>query len=367
MRHNAISYLFEHSWLNTRQVSIGSTILFVSFAIVFISRYTRLNNSSAIRSDSTRVIYLYKQSNIHQLNRIMDNAGIKHDSTEMFWASRLLGWRRFRQGRYVISHDYSYDTFLKKLAMGIQSPIRVTILPGLTKKRFVKSVSEHFIFSADSLSKTMQDTAVLDDLGVKRKDLFGRMLPNTYRFYWSMSPKQFLGKMLHEFNHLVVNKYKDRFKQLHKSVNQIVTLASIVEWEAKVDSEKPIISGLYWNRLKKGWYLQADPTIDYIIGKRRRLLYKDYKIKSPYNTYEHKGLPPGPITNPSMSSIKAALYPDHTKYMYMVAQPNGGHAFAKTLAQHERQSERWRRWLQKQYRIKREREADSTRTANKAK
>jgi len=356
MRTNFLSEFFEKTCLTPAHISVGITIFLFSFSMVFISRYSRLNNTAAIRTDSTRVVYLYHDSNIHQLNKILTKNEIQHDSLNLFWASHLLGWRKFKQGRYVINHDYSYNSFLKRLAMGIQSPIRVTILPGQTKKHFVKEVAGHFLFSADSLEKTMADSSVLASLGANKKDIYGRMLPDTYLFYWNMSPKEFLGKMLHEFHRLVVDKYKDRFTKLNKSVDQILTLASIVEWEAKVDSEKPVISGLYWNRLKKGWPLQADPTINYIIGERRRLLYKDYRIKSPYNTYINKGLPPGPITNPSLSSIKAALYPDSNDYMYMVAQPNGEHAFARTLAKHKRQSERWRRWLRKQYRIKRERE-----------
>jgi UPF0755 protein len=362
MNRNYISRILKETWLQSSQLAIGTIVFIISFFVVFTSRYSRIYNSSAIRSDSTSVIYLYHDTDIHQLNIVMDSSGISYDSTEMFWVSKMLGWRKFKQGRYVVNKPYSYNSFLKKLAMGSQDPVRVTILPGSNEHRFADRVAKHFIFSADSLVHTMNDSTILASYGVTKKDVFGRMLPNTYRFYWNMSPKQFIGRMIEEFNRLVVLKYKDRFFQLNKSVDQVLTLASIVEWEAKKDSEKAIISGLYWNRLKKGWYLQADPTINYIIGKRRRLLYKDYKIDNPYNTYENRGLPPGPITNPSMSSIKAALFPAHHDYMYMVAKPNGdGHAFSKTLAKHEEQSARWRKWLRKQYRIKRERErqADS--------
>jgi len=366
MNRNHILRILENTWLQPGQLAIGIIVLIISFITVFTSRYNRIYNSSAIRSDSTSVIYLYHDANIRQLNIAMDSSGVAHDSTEMFWVSNMLGWRKFKQGRYVVNKPYSYKTFLKKLAMGSQDPVRVTILPGSNEKRFAERVAQHFIFSADTLQQAMNDSTFLANYGLTKKDVFGRMLPNTYRFYWNMSPKQFLSRMFGEFNHLVVQKYQDRFFQLNKSVDQVLTLASIVEWEAKKDSEKAIISGLYWNRLRKGWLLQADPTIDYIIGERRRLLYKDYKIDNPYNTYENRGLPPGPITNPGMSSIKAALFPAHHDYMYMVAKPNGdGHAFSKTLAKHEEQSAKWRRWLRKQYRIKRERERQADSAKNK--
>ncbi len=104
--------------------------------------------------------------------------------------------------------------------------------------------------------------------------------------------------------------------------------------------------------------LQADPTINYVIGERRRILYEDYKIDHPYNTYINSGLPPGPITNPSLSSIEAALYPENHDYLYMVASPDGSHDFSETFEEHKRKSAKWRQWLQEQYRIKRQREQE---------
>jgi UPF0755 protein len=190
------------------------------------------------------------------------------------------------------------------------------------------------------------------------KDLIGRLYPDTYYFFWTASPEHVLSRILDLFDEHIVEPYADQAKSMGYSIDQIVTLASIIEWEAKNDEEKPRISGLYWNRLKKRWRLQADPTVNFALGERRRLLYEDYKFDHPYNTYKYWGLPPGPINNPSTASIKAALYPEEHEYMYMVASPEGGHVFTKTLAEHNQASEQWRRWIQKQYRIKRQRERE---------
>lgn len=361
MFHNhksIIAEILSKTPLLPGELATAVTLLIFIFSAVFTSRFSRIHNKAAITVDSTTVIYIKKPENLKGLNALLDTTDIHFDKVEFDWVAQMLGWRRFQIGRYEISKDYSYNAFLKKLAYGIQDPVRVTILPGLMEDRFVSDVSRYFKFNGNDLWKAMHDTTLLDSLGVPEKDIFGRMLPNTYRFYWTSTPGQFLQKMLSEFKRDVTLRYQDRLSQLKMPVDKIVTLASIIEWEAKDPNEKPKISGLYWNRLKKGWLLQADPTINFIIGDRRRLLYKDYQIKNPYNTYLYRGLPPGPITNPSMGSIRAALFPQDNDYMYMVATPSGDHAFSKTYAEHLKKSAKWRRWIRKQYRIKREKERE---------
>ena len=151
---------------------------------------------------------------------------------------------------------------------------------------------------------------------------------------------------------MIENRYADQISQSRYSLSEIVTLASIVEMEAKVADEKPRIAGLYLNRLSRNMLLQADPTVIYAVGERRRLLFKDYRVDHPYNTYLYAGLPPGPITNPDESSIRAVLQPEEHDYFYMVASPNGSHRFSRTFEEHRQASEEWRRWIQEQYRIR---------------
>jgi UPF0755 protein len=123
----------------------------------------------------------------------------------------------------------------------------------------------------------------------------------------------------------------------------VLNLAAIVEWEAHLEEEKPRIAGVYLNRLRAGWPLQADPTVQYALlqieGQKRRLLFRDYQIDHPYNTYRVQGLPPGPITNPSPTSIQAVLNPEQHDYFYFVAKGDGGHLFSRTLAEHNRAAE----------------------------
>jgi UPF0755 protein len=133
-------------------------------------------------------------------------------------------------------------------------------------------------------------------------------------------------------------RWRARAESLGFTVDQIVTLASIVEEEARVPEERKTIAGVYWNRLDKGMRLEADPTVQYALGgHRERVLYRDLEVDSPYNTYRNLGLPPGPIASPGRAALEATLYPDSVPYLYFVATGSGGrHAFSKTLAEHER-------------------------------
>jgi UPF0755 protein len=337
--------------------------LLLTFLVTFVvaeSRWSRLNNAKAISSEKAVHIYLNGRTTFEELTNKMDALGLIKSREEFKWAANLLGWHNFREGHYLVKEGISYDQFLSKLARGIQDPVSVTILPGKTKSDIVANIADNLQFDSLSFARVINDSAFLSSAGIQHKEVIGRLYPNTYSVYWTTSPKAFFKKILQVFNNSVVENHKSRFKELDLTINEAVTLASIIEWEAKNESEKQTISGLYWNRLNRGMRLQADPTVNFAVGERRRLLYKDYQIDHPYNTYLHRGLPPGPITNPSLSSIKAALYPQDHEYLYMVASPDGTHSFSKTFEGHKRKSAEWRKWLQKQYRIKKQRQRENS-------
>ena len=147
---------------------------------------------------------------------------------------------------------------------------------------------------------------------------------------------------------------RQRARRRGLSVEEVLSLAAIVEWETSVEEEKARVAGVYINRLKKNWPLQADPTVQYAIledeGQKRRLFNRDYKIDHPYNTYLFNGLPPGPVTNPSPLSIRAVVEAEEHDYMFFVARPGGGHAFNATLAGHNRDAARFHRYMRQQRR-----------------
>ena len=141
--------------------------------------------------------------------------------------------------------------------------------------------------------------------------------------------------MLERFDEVFKEEYYDRADELGMTIDEIVILASVVEREARVESDRPIISGVFHNRLDQGWKLESCATIQYILGERKpRLLYSDLEIESPYNTYMYSGLPVGPIASFGEASLKATLYPEETDYMFFVAKDDGSHVFSRTLEEH---------------------------------
>lgn len=332
----------------------GLLLLFICVvALVGGSRLLRLNDPDVIASSGEMAIYLEEPVKLEQLSAILvDSTGVVDDKTELKWAANLLGWRNFQPGHYAIDQNYSYDEFLSKLARGNQDPVTITIIPGQSRERIADFLSSQLRFDLLAIQKVLEDTSYLADKDIADKLLIGHLFPATYHLYWTSPPEVIMDRIFEEFNHQIVEQYRGRINELDKSLNEIITLASIIEWEAARDDEKPKISGLYWNRLNRGMLLQADPTVNFAVKKRRRLYYKDYKVDHPYNTYVNKGLPPGPVTNPSLSSIEAALYPADHDYIYMVAKPNGYHAFTKTYAEHQRKSAQWRNYLKEQERLR---------------
>ena len=346
--------------LDKTEYLLGCIVFVLIFAVVSGSRLLRLENTQAIRSETEKVIYLYHPVTLDSLLAKMSEKQITFNEPEMRWAANILGWKRFRKGRYEISGTNSYDVFLSRLAKGIQDPERLTILPGITIDKFVQRATNELVMSAEDLKLAFRDSALLNEFDVAQHNIIGRLLPETYLVYWDTRPKQLLRRILTEFDTNVHEPAKPRLKELDATIDEIVTLASIVEWEATYQNEKKTIAGLYWNRLNRGMRLQADPTVNYAVDERRRLLLKDYKIDHPYNTYKINGLPPGPITNPAKSTIEATLYPEKHDYLYMVSSPGGdNHIFSKTYSEHMEATKKWRSWLQKQYQIKRQRQNNS--------
>jgi len=350
--------------LSVTELISGLGLLLIVILAVSGSRLMRLEGGDSINAEREYDIYLSESINLDRLSDIFADSGIVNDTTELKWAARLLGWNRFSNGHYKIEGTYSYDSLLSKMARGIQDPVTVTLIPGSTEDRLVDRMINTFQFDSLAFYSTLNDSSFIAGLGIDRKDLLGRLYPDTYSLYWTATPESVLERILSEFQNSAVEPNKEAFNEIGKTVDEIVTLASIIEWEATRDEEKRKISGLYWNRLNRGMRLQADPTVNFVVKERRRLLYDDYEIDHPYNTYMNRGLPPGPITNPSLSSIEAALNPASHDYLYMVASPEGTHVFSETFEEHKKESAKWRKWIREQYREKRRREAEEKNSQN---
>ncbi len=177
----------------------------------------------------------------------------------------------------------------------------------------------------------------------------GYLFPDSYYVYERSSPSEIIGIFYNGFKKFMTDSLQARADLMRFSVHDILTLASIVEGETNKIDEMPKIASVYLNRLDRGMKLEADPTIQYLQPNGwKRLLYKDLKINSPYNTYLYTGLPPGPINNPGREAILAVLYPAKTNYLFFVATGEGGHNFSRTFSEHLRNVAKYRRWLRQQ-------------------
>jgi UPF0755 protein len=211
----------------------------------------------------------------------------------------------------------------------------VTIPEGLRKERVIEILTRDLELDADRLSELVIDPAFCRKMNVAAGSLEGYLFPETYRVSIAVRETHVLEVLLGQFHRVFDKDLRRAAERIGLSVHEAVTMASIIEGEAQVASERTSISAVYHNRLKKGMRLQADPTVQYALPDGpRRLFNKDYDYDSPYNTYRHRGLPPGPILNPGAASLSAAVNPADVEYLYFVAKGDGSHVFTKTAAEH---------------------------------
>jgi len=251
-------------------------------------------------------------------------------------AVKLTGASRHLQaGRYHFEGRISNYAVIRRIRRGVTADVTVTLPEGSTARRVSGILAREFGVDSASCLETIQNPEFCGACGIDAPSLEGYLYPDTYRFPAGTTVESMLRTMAERFNEVFSDSLRMRSGQLGFSVHQTVILASIIEGEAVLDSERPVISAVYHNRLRKGMALQACPTVQYLLpGGPRRLLNRDLAIASPYNTYLHPGLPPGPVNNPGRKSLVAALYPAPTGYLYMVANGDGSHTFSATLDEH---------------------------------
>lgn len=263
---------------------------------------------------------------------------VKHKNLFVLWAKGCRFDRKVPSGMFKVPQGLTYPQLIKFFLKAKPEFISVTIVEGWPTKRVLQRLSKRLHLNIRVLDSLARDSSFLRSLGIPAKDITGYLLPDTYVFASGIDEKEVLSFLVHKTLQLFQpDSIRQRMKQLGLNRHQILTLASIVEGEAILDRERPLIASVYLNRLRIGMRLQADPTIQFLLPDGpRRLRYKDLKIDSPYNTYLHKGLPPGPINNPGKKSILAVLFAPRTKYLYFVAKGDGSHFFARTAREHAR-------------------------------
>lgn len=261
-----------------------------------------------------------------------------------FYASSRNRDRDIKAGTYVFQRGESWNEVLDALERGKGLVHTVTIPEGFALSSIVPLLARALSVSPESVMAAASDSALRHRLDIPSATLEGYLYPDTYTFADGTSPEEAVRVMVTQFEKVWQPEWDARLQALAMSRNDVMSLASIIEKEARLPEERPVISAVYHNRLKRGMLLQADPTVQYALGKHvDRVLYKDLEVDSRYNTYKHAGLPPGPIASPGKPSIEAALYPANVPYLYFVAHPDGHHEFRKTFAEHNEAREQIRR------------------------
>jgi UPF0755 protein len=244
--------------------------------------------------------------------------------------------RDIKTGTYLLRRHSGYSVTLDAIRGGKGMVHTVTIPEGYSLSQIIPLFATKLAIPAESLQAAVRDTAFLHQLGIPTETVEGYVFPDTYVFPAQTSAHTAIAMGIRRFEQVWQPEWTIRLDTVGLSRHDVMTLASIVEKEARLPEERPVIAAVYMNRLRDHMLLQADPTVQYALGEHQnRVLYKHLEVESVYNTYKHPGLPPGPVASPGRASILAALYPANVPYKYFVALPDGHHEFRSDFASHE--------------------------------
>jgi UPF0755 protein len=251
-----------------------------------------------------------------------------------FYARAFGKTNQIKAGVYEFTPNLPVLYVLQLVTSGREALRRLAVPEGLMLNEVAASVSQQLRVAAGEFTAAAHDAALAARVGAPDGLLEGYLFPSTYLVRYGVTASELVRMMVEEFEAQWRPEWSTRLHALRMTRHQVVTLASIIEGEVRYGPDRPYVSSVYHNRLARHMRLQADPTVIYTLGRRRRLYEKDYQRPSRYNTYLISGLPPTPIGQPSAASIEAALFPAQTDFLYLVARPDGKHVFSRTLREH---------------------------------
>ena len=331
------------------KVIIPVSILSLVFIIDYYNKFYKPNTSFEDES-----IFLYVMEGDSLAFRDSISKYIKSEKTFYKAAEKLNYLENQKTGRYKISKDIGNNDIVNSLKFN-NTPVNVIFNNQERIENLAGRVSKQIYEDSASLVKAFKDKNFLSINNFNNDNVLSMFIPNSYEVYWNVKPEDFRDKMLTEYNKFWNQQRTKKAEQLGLSKLEVISLASIVQKESVKVDERPTIAGVYINRLRKRMRLQADPTVIYSIKDYyknfdtiiRRVLYRDLRLKSRYNTYRINGLPPGPIAMPDISAIDAVLDYEKHNYIFFVADPynRGYHLFARNLSEHNRNKRVYTRWL----------------------
>jgi UPF0755 protein len=323
-------------------------ILIIGIAFTALNYYLKYFTPNV--TDKQEYLYIHTGSKFNDVYKTIQQEGIVKDTVTFYQAAENMNYaKRVKPGRYHLHTGMSNRRLINMLASGTQEPVTVAFHNLRLKEQFAGFVSKKIEPDSAAIIHLLDSADFIQKYGFTTENVYTMFLPNSYQLYWNTSPEKFFKRMYANYEKFWTPDRKQKAAAIDLSPVQVSILASIVDAEALHDDEMPTIAGLYLNRLKKGMKLEADPTVifaenDFTI---HRVLSRYLSINSPYNTYLHTGLPPGPIMMPSVNAVESILNYQKSGYIYMCAKEDfsGYHNFATNVADHLANARRFQQAL----------------------
>lgn len=302
------------------------------------------------RSETKAYLCIPDSSTFNDVTNILDkNANVINMSAFKQVAGLLHYGEKIRSGRYELKKGMNNFQLVRILRSGRQTPVRLTFNNIRTKEQLAARLGTELMADSTSILQLLNDSAFLAEYNLNPNTSISLFIPNTYEVFWNLNAKALFERMNKEYNKFWTDERKEKAAAIPLTPTEVTTLASIVEEETNNRTDRPMVAGLYINRMKAGMPLQADPTIKFALNdfSLKRILFGHLKVNSPYNTYKNIGLPPGPIRVASENGIDAVLNYAHHNYIYMCASEtlNGEHKFAATWEEHQVNANKYRKEL----------------------
>ncbi|CBE69109.1 MAG: endolytic transglycosylase MltG [Candidatus Methylomirabilis oxygeniifera] len=287
--------------------------------------------------ETSRAVVIRPQTGAFDIARTLKEAGVIRSRAAFLAVAVARGTqRRLLAGEYEFGPGLSLLEVIRRIEQGKGLVHQTTIPEGFAARQIAELLHEKGLIDQERFLALLQDRRLLRQYNVDGDSLEGYLFPDTYRLVKGMGEEAIIELMAHRFTEMFGSAEQARARELKMSVADIVTIASLIEREAMADEERPLISAVFHNRLRLGMPLQSDPTVLYGLSRFSGKLTKaNLRAPSPYNTYLHRGLPPGPIASPGRASVMAALYPASSRYLYFVSKNDGTHVFSNTLREHD--------------------------------
>jgi len=336
---------FKNKWVIT--AICAGAILFFAGIFVYYNLF-----ASQFQTEKKAYVYIDRDDTPDSVLVKVERAGMPRSMKTFRWLMNHFGdTKTVRTGRYVIKPgDGNYPVF-RRISRGQQAPLDFSINDVRTIGQLAEKIGKQLMMDSAEVAARLNDSAFCSKLGFKKETVISMFIPDTYEMYWNISTADLFKRMKKEYNSFWSSERLSKAKSIGFTPSEVCTIASIVEEETNNNEEKPMVAGLYINRLHKGMKLQADPTIKFALQDFaiKRVTGEHLRTNSPYNTYKFLGLPPGPIRIPSIKGVDAVLNYTRHNYVYMCAKEDfsGTHNFAATWEEHQKNAKKYQEELNK--------------------